>query len=535
MKEPNRNTNRTWMVWGPLLLALALAIGLAIGMQLQTQGPYLAFSADDLAASNARGYGKLEELFRYIDAKYVDSVDREALLQSAIDHVLLQLDPHSSYLSSERVQSEMEKLEGNFDGIGIEFMVLDDTIRVIAPTPGGPADKAGVLGGDNIITIEDSLVAGVKLESTEIMRLLRGPRASEVRIGFLRYGETELRQLTLIRDKINVESLDAAYMIRPAIGYVRINRFSATTAPEFNTAMKKLVEEEGLKDLILDLRQNPGGYLRAATEILSQFFTERSKLLVYTEGRTSQRQEYETSGRALVPIRNVVVLIDEGSASASEILAGALQDNDRALIAGRRSYGKGLVQEQYPLSDGSAVRLTVARYYIPSGRSIQKPYDPRLALLGLDTLPASPDTTAVFYTRSGRKVFGGGGIEPDVVIPLDSAYLLPAFNALQAHIPAYAFLRLNKFRELYQGLSFEVFRKQFKADEALLDDLLAFAQEKGSKATRAEALAVKDAVLLSLKSRLARELYGSKASFIVMNDGDSEVQKAIELIAMKLK
>lgn len=529
------------MVWIPLSLALMLATGIAIGMQLQSTGPAFLLSPEEALSTEGARHGKLEELLRYIEAKYVDSVDREELIRTAIDHMLENLDPHSTYLSAERVKEEEEKLDGNFEGIGIEFMILDDTIRVVLPVANGPSAKAGILAGDNIITIGDSLVSGVNMETEEIMRRFRGPKGSEIRVGVLRHGEKKLRQISLLRDMIPVESVDAAYMIEPGIGYIRINRFSATTAQEFNTHMKEMVEEQQLKDLILDLRQNPGGYLRAATEILSQFFTEKDKLLVYTQGRTSQRQDYETSGRALVDIRNVVVLIDEGSASASEILAGAIQDNDRGLILGRRSYGKGLVQEQYQLSDGSAIRLTVARYYIPSGRSIQKPYDDRVAyehdledrlqngeLFIKDSLPDTD--TLPFYTLSGRKVYGGGGIYPDVFVPLDTTYQNQAVFQLQAQIPAFVFTRFHQFREKYKGLSLDQFRRQFEGGDELLDDLIRYAIQKGSELDPEEARKVKTQALQLLKSRIAKQLYGNESLYVVLNERDRDVLKALEEI-----
>lgn len=524
-----------------MLLAAVLVAGIGIGLQIRQGGRSLYFSPETGFSSDNADHGKLEELLRYVEAKYVDSVDREQLVRDAIDKILYDLDPHSTYLSVERVREEDEKLDGNFEGIGIEFMVLEDTIRVVSTVPGGPSAQAGILAGDNIITIDDSLAAGVRMETDEIMRRFRGPKDSEVRVGVLRHGEKELRHITLRRDMIPMESIDAAYMIEPGIGYIRINRFSATTSQEFNTHMKELIERQGLKDLVLDLRQNPGGYLSAATEILSQFFREKGILLVYTEGRTSRRKDYETTGRALFDIRNVVVLIDEGSASASEILAGAIQDNDRGLIVGRRSYGKGLVQEQYQLSDGSAVRLTVARYYIPSGRSIQKDYGDRTAydhdleeryqngeLFVQDSLPDID--TIPFYTLGGRKVFGGGGIYPDVFVPLDSFYQNKAVFQLQAQISPYVFTHLHLFRERYKGLSIEQFRSRFQGGDELLNDLIAYAKEKGSEVDPKEAAKVKQEILHLVKSRIAKQLYDNESFFIVLNERDDDVLKGLEVI-----
>jgi carboxyl-terminal processing protease len=526
----------------PLLLAVMLVAGIMIGMELHSDGPVLTFADEETLAAYGLGHGKIDELLRYIEAKYVDSVDRETLIQEAIDEVLGELDPHSNYMSADRVREEAERLEGNFEGIGVEFMLLDDTIRVVAPIPGGPSEKAGILAGDNIITIEDTLVAGVKMETPEIMRRLRGPKDSKVRVGVLRQGEKELRKLEITRDRIPVESVDAAYIISAGIGYIRINRFSATTAQEFNTYVRDMVEKEGLKDLIVDLRQNPGGYLREATEILSQFFPERGKLLVYTQGRTSQRQDYETTGRALFNLGNIAILIDEGSASASEILAGAVQDNDRGVIVGRRSYGKGLVQEQYQLSDGSALRLTVARYYIPSGRSIQRPYDDRFAydhdllerqengeLFSPDSLRGHQDTIP-YYTSGGRKVYGGGGITPDVFVPLDSAYQNEAVIRLQSQIPAYVFTHLRQFQEQYKGLDIEQFRQQFQGNDQLYEDLIGYAASKGVKVKTEEVRAGKKEIIHLLKARIAKQLYDNEGFFVVLNERDDDVQKALDIL-----
>ncbi len=540
MNQPANH--RRWTPWMPLLLAVMLVAGIMIGMELHSDGPVLTFADEETLAAYGLGHGKIDELLRYIEAKYVDSVDRETLIQEAIDEVLGELDPHSTYMSADRVREEAERLEGNFEGIGVEFMLLDDTIRVVVPVPGGPSEKAGILAGDNIITIEDTLVAGVKMETTEIMRRLRGPKDSKVRVGVLRQGEKELHKIEIIRDRIPVESVDAAYMISAGIGYIRINRFSATTAQEFNTYVRDMVEKEGLKDLIVDLRQNPGGYLREATEILSQFFPERGKLLVYTQGRTSQRQDYETTGRALFNLGNLAILIDEGSASASEIIAGAVQDNDRGVIVGRRSYGKGLVQEQYQLSDGSALRLTVARYYIPSGRSIQRPYDDRFAyehdfverqengeLFSPDSLLSHLDTIP-YYTSGGRKVYGGGGITPDVFVPLDSAYQNEAVIQLQAQVPAYVFTHLRQFQEQYKGLNFGQFRGQFQGGDQLFEDLISYAAAKGVKVKTEEAMAGKKEIIHLLKARIAKQLYDNEGFFVVLNEQDDDVQKALEIL-----
>lgn len=527
---------------GTAPFSLVLVAGMIIGMRIQSAAPPMTvIKSDDLAGGGVLGAGKIEELIRYIEAKYVDSVDREKLVNEAIDHLLEQLDPHSTYLTAEQLQEVSEQLDGNFEGIGIEFMILDDTIRVISPLSGGPSEAVGILPGDRIVEIEDSIVAGVQIDTDQIMEKLRGNKGTEVEVGILRGHEQKVRHFTITRDRIPVHSVDVAYMLDEKTGYVKISRFSATTSTEFLEAIGPLVENHSMQDLVIDLRQNPGGHLREATDVLSQLFRERDKLLVYTEGNSVNRQEYKTTGRALYNIKDLAILIDEGSASASEILAGAIQDQDRGVIIGRRSFGKGLVQEQYRLRDGSAIRLTVARYYIPSNRSIQKNYEDRTAyshdvldryesgeLYSRDSIHLSDTTT--YLTASGRKVFGGGGIIPDVFVPLDTSYLNDAFFHLRPLIPSYVFRYYEDHRADLAGYDLASFRRGYQADERFWQNFLAFANDGSADYPASELATAKPRLLHLLKARLAKHLFEDVGYYTVLNDRDEDVQKAIEML-----
>ncbi|NRA49611.1 MAG: S41 family peptidase, partial [Phaeodactylibacter sp.] len=374
MLQDRPSAPNKFSIWLPLLFAIVLVTGMLLGMRMQSTMPKMVVEQEETGVEGI-GQGKIEEILRYVEAKYVDDVDKEALTEEVIDDLLSKLDPHSNYISAEELMAVNEQLKGNFDGIGVEFMLLEDTIVVVTPLVGGPSESAGILSGDRIVQIADSTIAGVGMNSDDIIRMLRGEKGTDVEIGILRGNETELRRFTVTRDEIPMNSVDVAYMLDETTGYIKVNRFSATTYEEFMKALEGLVENQDMEDLVLDLRHNPGGYLQQATNMLSQLFRDKDKLLVYTEGDAVSRSEYSSTGRNFFDVEDVVVLIDEGSASASEIVAGAIQDHDRGVIVGRRSFGKGLVQEQYKLRDGAALRLTVARYYTPSGRSIQKPYD----------------------------------------------------------------------------------------------------------------------------------------------------------------
>ena len=372
---------------------------------------------------------------------YVDQVDENKLVESAIVKMLEQLDPHSTYSDPEEVKALNEPLQGNFDGIGIQFNMATDTLFVIQPVSGGPSEKVGILAGDRIIEVNDTVIAGVKMSTEDVMRRLRGKRGTEVTVKVMRRGVKELLPFTIKRDKIPVYSLDASYMVDKKIGYIRVNRFAATTGKEFADALHRL-QKEGMRDLILDLQGNGGGYLNAAIELANQFLGKK-ELIVYTEGRRNPRAEFDAEGNGDFLNGRLVVLVDEFSASASEIVTGALQDWDRAIVVGRRTFGKGLVQRPIDLPDGSMIRLTVARYYTPSGRCIQKPYESieqynkdlidrynRGEMLSADSIHF-PDSLKYKTLKLGRTVYGGGGIMPDYFVPVDTTMYTDYYLALR--------------------------------------------------------------------------------------------------------
>lgn len=527
----------------PALLAGVMVVGMLIGLQMQpvVEPHTTRIDTEQLMDVIPLGRGKVEEIIRYIDAKYVEEVDREELVEEAIEQLLSELDPHSTYISAEELRLVNEQLEGNFEGIGIEFMIVDDTVRVVAALAGGPSEAAGILPGDRIVSIADSVIAGIGIDSEGVIQLLRGEEGTEVDVGILRGDERTLRRFHLKRARIPVKSVDAAYMVAPHTGYIKVNRFSANTYREFMEGLERLVEKEGMKHLIIDLRQNPGGYLQEAVKMLSQLFPEEDKLLVYTEGDHVSRTEYKTTGRPFYDVGKVVVLIDEGSASASEIVAGAIQDWDRGWIIGRRSFGKGLVQEQYMLRDGSALRLTVARYYTPSGRCIQRPYDDPEAydeevmhryehgeMLTPDSIHFA-DTTH-FFTQSGRLVYGGGGIMPDIFIPIDTVQMMGTWIELRQYVPEFAFRYATGHSERFAGMDFDRFRKNFRVDEPLLQEFLAFAKKEGAEPDPADLPVVKPVLRRLLEARLARQLFGEEAFYKIWNEDDPAIRKAIEVI-----
>ena len=416
MNKPNR--------FIPLWLALAAIVGIVVGTFYGNH-----FQGNRLNIINS-GSNKLSNLLFTLDDQYVDSVDVPDLVEKAIPLILGELDPHSVYISSKDVEMANDDLRGSFSGVGIEFIIRNDTLRVQNVISGGPAEQAGLIAGDKIVTVDDSTFTGPTLTNEYAMHTLKGPQGTDVKLGVVRYGEKDVREFTVTRDQIVTHSVTAAYMLDETTGYIRIKNFSDNTYEEVVIALAQL-SMEGFEQIVVDLRGNSGGYLHSAVEIANQFLP-RGSLIVYTEGRRSAREEYRSNGHGSYKQMPLVVLIDEGSASASEILAGAIQDNDRGTIIGRRSFGKGLVQQPLEFTDGSMMRLTIARYYTPSGRCIQKPYTS-----GMDrdyeedllmryqngeffSLDSIKHTGPEYYTTGGRTVYGGGGITPDIFVPEDT-------------------------------------------------------------------------------------------------------------------
>ena len=536
---PYNSEQKTIKIWQPLAFATVLIVGMLLGMRLQQEIPLMVSTA--ASPIDKAGPDKIEEVIRYIDAKYVDEIDREEIIQKVIKNVFNELDPHSNYIPAAQLQQINEQLDGNFEGIGIEFLVVEDTIVVMTPMKNGPSEKAGILSGDKIVAIEDSLIVGGKLDEQGVVKQLRGKKGSKVKVGILRDGE--ILHFEVIRDDIPINSVDAAYMLTETTGYIKVNRFSSTTNTEFLTNLESLVDKEDMQNLVIDLRDNPGGYLQEATSILNQFFKDKDKLLVYTEGSKVSRSEYESTGKSFFTINNIAVLIDEGSASASEILAGAIQDWDRGVIIGRRSFGKGLVQEQYNLKDGSAIRLTVARYYTPSGRSIQKNYDNRAAYEEdiaarfkngelYDSSLAHLADTVPYYTNEGRTVYGGGGIVPDIFVPLDSIKMSNYFTQIQPHIRTYMFQYYLRTKEDLPYETVDEFIENFRLSDEMLAEFNLYAKTINKEIQIAQSPEIQVLSKLYLKARLAKHLFDDEGLYAVLNAEDDAVKKAIQILDM---
>ena len=528
-------------IWSPLVYGGLVAGGLAIGFLLDGDAPLLSVGRGG-GDSPAGGGGRVEQLMGYIDARYVNEPNTEVLYDAAISAVLSELDPHSSYIPKEDLQELTESMEGNFEGIGIEYLVVDDTITVVSTIAAGPSDLAGLRTGDQIVFVEDSLVVGVTANGIDPASLMRGVGGTDVSIRVRRDPQQALIPFTITRAPIPVYSVDAAYPIDDRTTYVKINRFSQNTYSEFMQALEQHLEGEDNRNLIIDLRGNPGGYLQEATKLLSEIFVERGVLLVYTEGRSSTRQSYKSTGRARYNIQQVAVLVDGGSASASEIVAGAVQDHDRGIIIGRRTFGKGLVQEQYPLSDGSALRLTVARYYTPSDRSIQRNYEGEEDYRGdlgrrfesgelTGRTDALVDSSLIYYTDNGHPVFGGGGITPDYFIPLDSSLNDPNFLHLRQEVPAYVFAYVREFPAVMKYQDVNELMTEVRVDTAaVFANLAERARATYPNASTALSRPLREELHLYFRARLARQAFGPAAYYEAYNRGDEVVQEAARLL-----
>ena len=484
---------------------------------------------------------------------YVDQVDENKLVESAIVKMLEQLDPHSTYSDPEEVKALNEPLQGNFDGIalqgnfdgiGIQFNMATDTLFVIQPVSGGPSEKVGILAGDRIIEVNDTVIAGVKMSTEDVMRRLRGKRGTEVTVKVMRRGVKELLPFTIKRDKIPVYSLDASYMVDKKIGYIRVNRFAATTGKEFADALHRL-QKEGMRDLILDLQGNGGGYLNAAIELANQFLGKK-ELIVYTEGRRNPRAEFDAEGNGDFLNGRLVVLVDEFSASASEIVTGALQDWDRAIVVGRRTFGKGLVQRPIDLPDGSMIRLTVARYYTPSGRCIQKPYESieqynkdlidrynRGEMLSADSIHF-PDSLKYKTLKLGRTVYGGGGIMPDYFVPVDTTMYTDYYLALRdkGAIVQMNLKLVDAYREewLKEYKDFRHFNKNFEVTSAMLEELRKLGETLGAKYDEKQFQIALPLIKAQMKALIARDLWDMSEYFQVINLMNNSMLKAVELL-----
>ena len=480
---------------------------------------------------------------------YVDSVDENKLAEDAIRGMLSKLDPHSSYATPKEVKELNEPLNGNFEGIGVQFNMIEDTLLVIQPVTNGPSEKVGIIAGDRIVSVNDTVIAGVKMSKEEIMKRLRGPKGTKVHLGVVRQGIKDRLLFTVVRDKIPVKSVDATYMIRPGIGYIRIGSFGATTYSEFMESLASL-KKQGMTNLILDLQENGGGYLKAAVDIANEFL-QRGDLIVYTEGRKAPRTEYKADGDGSFLQGKVVVLVDSYTASAAEIVTGAIQDQDRGIVVGRRTFGKGLVQRPIDLPDGSMIRLTIAHYYTPSGRCIQKPYtkgdNKDYAMDVVNRLKSGELTNAdsVHFAdslkyetlRQHRTVYGGGGIMPDEYIPLDTTVYTRFHRELAAKsIVIQQNLRFvdNHRKELMERWpSFDEFKQNYQIPKSLLDTIIAEGEKQNIKPKdEAELQKTLPYLSLQMKALIARDLWDMSEYFSVFNESSEMVKKALEVISL---
>jgi len=490
---------------------------------------------------------KFSALLYLIDHYYVDTLNMPHLVDKAIVSTLADLDPHSTFIPAKDVKESRESLEGSFDGIGVSFQIFRDTILVITPVHGGPSEKAGIMAGDKIVTVNGKSAVGPKITNEWVISHLRGKKGTKVHLGIYRNGVGHLLHFTITRDRIPLNSLDAAFMLSKHTGYMRLARFAATSRHEFDTAFRRL-KKEGLQNLIFDLRGNPGGYLETAQQIASEFLTP-GQLIVYTKGIHSPKQELYASGKGDFRKGKLVVLINEGSASAAEITTGALQYWDRALIVGRRSFGKGLVQRPFYLPDGSVVRLTIARYYTPSGRWIQRPYNHGVAAYYKDLEKRLKDgelfhadsvhfpDSLKFHTKNGRTVYGGGGIMPDVFIPLDSTRFDALYTALVIKSIFNTFVNdyLNKNRPYLNKKypNFRTFEKWFSVSRTMFNHFLSLAEKHKITINPQELNPNINFFKLQIKALIASEVYGQNAYFEVIAPSDAAIKKSLELIQSK--
>lgn len=528
--KPNKSNRLT-----PLLMALCVVIGILVGTFYANH-----FSGNRLNIINS-GSNRLNNLLHIIDDQYVDKVNIDSLVDKAIPQILADLDPHSVYISAKDVQQATDDLKGSFSGVGIEFVIRDDTIRVQGVVKNGPAEQAGILAGDKIVSIDGKPFVGKVVTNSEAMRRLKGPKDTKVKIGVVRYGQKKVKQFTITRGDIPQKSISAAYMLDENTGYIKIKNFGENTYPELLIALAKL-SQEGFGNLVIDLRDNTGGYLNSAVQMANEFLP-KNRLIVYTEGRRSPRQDFKSDGRGSYQNIPLVVLINEASASASEIFAGAMQDNDRATIIGRRSFGKGLVQKQMDFPDGSMIRLTVARYYTPSGRCIQKPYvsgdnqDYEEDLIvryqhgEFFSQDSIKHTGPAYHTVIGRTVYGGGGITPDIFIPEDTVDYTSYFKeaAMSGLILQFAFEYTDKYRPKLSSFETMPELSAYLDKQNTVDKFASYADKNGLR--RRNLLIKKSHHLLErfINSRIIYNIMDEEDWIEYLNLDDNVIKAALDV------
>ncbi len=526
--------NKKLQVWFPLFFSIAMIIGMFLGYKLRDKMPWAS------GMLQTHSSGQLQEVLDLIRGRYVDDVNTDSLREAAIDEMLSRLDPHSVYIPAKELKAVNEDLAGQFEGIGVEFNIFDDTLHVLTVMKDGPSEKAGLRSGDRIITVDGKKIAGLKLDADSIKALLKGPNASKVKVAILRGGSK--KEFTITRGFIPIYALDAAYMLNNQSGYIRINKFSETTYEEFMAALEKL-QAKGMKNLILDLRDNGGGILSEAVDMADEFLSG-DKLIVYTEGNKNPKRQYTCKRKGLFENGELILLMNEGSASASEVLAGALQDWDRATIIGRRSFGKGLVQEQYTLTDGAALRLTVARYYTPLGRSIQKSYkngnQSYMEEIGRRIHHPTEDSlihqTKLYTTPAGKKVYGGGGITPDIKVNFNTTRLDSVItelfnrNTIGKFVYRYYLNNATLFEKYKQPSEFI---KSFSINEEIFKSFKMFALKEAIDLKQINQVN-KKFLEGRIKSLFARQIWRNEGYYEVANAQDPVIIRAMEVINDRL-
>lgn len=528
--------NKKLNLYLPILLAFILAGGILIGLQLNK-------SQNISIRAFHKQPDKLDGVLDFIEASYVDTVNRAELEEVAIPTILEHLDPHSVYIPARDLARVNEPLEGNFDGIGVSFTMPDDTVIINSVISGGPSEKIGLMAGDRIIKINDKVVAGVKIHQDSIVKRLKGPRGTKVKVGILRPDVSEILDFTITRGKIPLYSLDVAYMVNDSTGYMKINKFARTTYDEFMEGLNKL-KKKGLTQLIIDLRSNGGGYMDAAIKLANQFLDDKT-LIVYTQGRTQPREDFYADGTGHFQEGKVVILIDEWSASASEIVAGAIQDNDRGTIIGRRSFGKGLVQEPLMLADGSAIRLTIARYYTPTGRCIQKPYNKgyenymhdlqdRFANGEFEKADSIHFNDSLKYeTPKGKIVYGGGGIMPDVFIPMDTTRVSKFFMKVRNKglIYKFAFEYSDKNRHRLENYKTPEELRQYLKSINIYEQFIKFARQNNIPASAKDKKDSAFIISTQVEAYVARNIMDNAGFYPIWKAIDNTLLKAIDYIS----
>jgi carboxyl-terminal processing protease len=529
MSEINNNPRQIGL---PLVLCIGLAAGVLIGTSLN--------SASSPGKSGA-DLQKFREVLGLIKDEYVDTTKTEALVDDAIEHMLDKLDPHSAYIPANRRVEAKEDLQGNFEGIGIEFSIFHDTLVVVAALSGGPSEAVGLLPGDKIVKVGEKVIANIGLNNQQVMKLLKGPKGTEAKLEVVRKNTKQPLKFTIVRDKIPQHSVDVAYMIDQEIGYIKINRFSSTTYEEFKTSMADL-RKRGMKKLLLDLQGNPGGYMNQAIDLADEFLSEGKKI-VFTKGKDNKyNSDALSTSKGEFEKGDLIVLVNEGSASASEILAGALQDNDRALVVGRRSFGKGLVQYPFDLDDGSELRLTISRYYTPSGRSIQKPYN-NMDEYSRDMLKRYKhgeffvadsikfNDSLKFLTLNGRTVYGGGGIMPDYFVPLDTTENSHYLNELSVSnsVQEYTLNYVEKHKDELTKMGYEKYYLNFDVTDAMLDQLVKIGVGNKIPADYKDLARHKHGFRVYVKAQIARKIWDNQGFWPIYNETNEVLQQAVKL------